>query len=260
MRIGITEQGDAGLDFMWFNKLASGTYEGAVLITKNPNDAFITKVIQLYNDVNFKNIIIHVSCTGMGKTVIEPQVPDYKTQLQGITKLLQRGFPTNHIVLRIDPIIPTNGGLGLVKHVLDDFLMLNTGITRVRFSILDQYQHVRNRFIEKGIEPPWNGFYAPKWMQENLDRLFSEYSMLQFESCAEDYFVKHSKNENIISCGCISSYEIELFDLKLDAVMFENNQNRHGCHCYSCKTELLNHKCRCPHQCLYCYWKDPIWK
>ena len=26
--------------------------------------------------------------------------------------------------------------------------------------------------------------------------------------------------------------------------------------CYAGKTELLKHKTRCPHGCLYCYWKD----
>lgn len=256
MRIGITEQGDAGLDFMWFNKLASGKYEGAVLITKNLNDTFIAKVMQLYNDVKFKNIIIHAGCTGMGETVMEPRVPDYKTQLQGITKLLQQGFPADHIVLRIDPIIPTDEGLIIVKNVLDDFVALNTGITRVRFSMLDMYKHVVTRLQEQNIQPFWNGFHAPKWMQEKLETLLASYPTLYFESCAEDNFVMSTKAENITGCGCIGSYDLELFQLKPDKVMYENMQNRNGCHCYSCKTELLNQKYRCPHQCLYCYWRD----
>ena len=31
---------------------------------------------------------------------------------------------------------------------------------------------------------------------------------------------------------------------------------RPKCMCYSGKTELLAHKQRCPHGCLYCYWRD----
>lgn len=90
----------------------------------------------------------------MGGTMIEPRVPDYKTQLQNIVKLLQKGFPSDHMVLRIDPIIPTDEGLARVKTVLDDFIALNTGITRVRFSVLDQYKHVNDRLVEAGIKPP----------------------------------------------------------------------------------------------------------
>ncbi len=63
-------------------------------------------------------------------------------------------------------------------------------------------------------------------------------------------------NTNIFEiCGCVSLKELKLFNLNPDKNMLENMQNRHGCHCLSCKTELLSNKCQCPYKCMYCYWK-----
>ena len=44
MKIGITERGDAGLNFDWRDKLPS--VDGAVLITKCLNDDFIEAVLE----------------------------------------------------------------------------------------------------------------------------------------------------------------------------------------------------------------------
>lgn len=254
MKIGITEQGDAGLNFEWCPKLQSGLYDGAVLITKNANAKFIQNVMTLYQ--TFKNIVLHIGCTGLGGTFFEPHVPEYTFQLNAIQQLLNAGFPAENIVLRVDPIIPTKEGLERIKLVLDGFTAMDTPITRVKFSFLDEYKHVKERLKNAGFPTIYDGFYPPKYMQENAEKVLAEYPNLQFESCAEDYFTKFSKLENVTGCGCISSKELELFGLHPDKVMSENMQKRTGCHCLSCKTELLSDKFRCPHQCIYCYWRD----
>ena len=46
MRIGITERGDAGIDFMWEKKLSA--VDGAILITKSLNKTFLQKVLALH--------------------------------------------------------------------------------------------------------------------------------------------------------------------------------------------------------------------
>lgn len=43
MKIGITERGDASIDYQWKGKLPS--VDGAILITKNLTDQFIDTVI-----------------------------------------------------------------------------------------------------------------------------------------------------------------------------------------------------------------------
>lgn len=255
MRIGITEQGDAGLDFSWFGKLRNNHYDGAILITKNANPKFINKVLDLYEG-GFKNLILHIGCTGWGGTVIEPNVPDYTVQLQAIQTLIQSRFPASQIVLRIDPIIPTDDGLVKTKIVLNEFAAMNTPIKRIRISLLDEYKHVKQRLIDNGLPTFYNGFYADRHMQANVANLLGFFPQFQFETCAEDYFVQYANLPNLHAQGCISMEELKLFGISANQQMLENMQNRNMCHCLSCKTELLQNKKRCPHQCIYCYWRD----
>ena len=48
MKIGITERGDASIDYQWKGKLPS--VDGAILITKNLTDQFIDTVIKCYEN------------------------------------------------------------------------------------------------------------------------------------------------------------------------------------------------------------------
>ena len=160
MGIGITEQGDAGLNFAWFTKLTMQKYDGAVLITKNANDKFIEYVNTLR--AYFPNILLHIGCTGWGSTWLEPNVPPYTFQLKQLQKLLDSGFPADHIVLRIDPIIPTPEGLDAADKVLHDFSEMHTGIRRIRISLLDEYRHVKERIRNLNRQPFYgNSFYPP---------------------------------------------------------------------------------------------------
>lgn len=60
MKIGITERGDAGLDYTWATKL--NQMDGVILITKNLSDKFIQTVKDCYD--SYPNIIVHAGCTG----------------------------------------------------------------------------------------------------------------------------------------------------------------------------------------------------
>lgn len=46
MKIGVTERGDAGIDFSWKDK--SHTVDGMILITKAINNAFLRHLFSLY--------------------------------------------------------------------------------------------------------------------------------------------------------------------------------------------------------------------
>lgn len=103
MKIGITERGDAGLDFTWYEKLKKKGfygfyYDGAILITKDANPQFQQKVFALLEQ-GFKNIIIHFTCTGWGGTAMEPNVPTYGTQIQQMRNMIEQGFPIQNCVL-----------------------------------------------------------------------------------------------------------------------------------------------------------------
>jgi hypothetical protein len=259
MKIGITERGDAGLDYNWVRYVESNFVDGAILITKNINPRFVKEVIRLHT--LGKKLIVHCTCTGWGNTVMEPNVPDINTQLCGLQQLIKNGFPKENCVLRIDPIFPTDNGLYAVTNVIDR--AHNLGLLpdmRIRISIYDEYNHVKERIKACGLTPMYGSqFYAPTFMVQNtkayLRTLKQQYNLNKFETCAE-------KNLNdttlFLQTGCVSGKDLlamgfSSFDIN---VLTTNPQNRTGCKCLSCKTELLTNRHRCPHQCMYCYWKD----
>lgn len=250
MRIGITECGDAGLDLTWYDKIKNNKVDGAVLITKQITPKFIEKIMDLYRTGH--KIIVHCGCTGWGSTVVEPNVPKYKDQLAMLCELIKSGFPETNCVLRIDPIFPTPNGIKRVCEVIDEAYRLGLlPDLRVRISVLDEYKHVKERFKEAGFAPIYgDNFYAPKHMMDDVVTALSQYD-LQFETCAEK-FLNHG---NIfVHVGCISERDLRIMGLEQKNA-YTNPQNRSGCLCLSCKTELLENKCQCPHRCLYCYWR-----
>lgn len=253
MKIGVTEQGDAGLDFSWYEKILEGKVDGAVLITKQLSEKFIEKVMDLHE--KGYRLIVHCDCTGWGKTVIEPNVPDYRTQLSMLSELIGRGFPKQNCVLRIDPIFPTESGLKRVAEVIAEayYLELLPDL-RVRISVLDEYPHVKERFKEAGFSPLYGGrFQATEQMLTDVVKALEQFD-LKYETCAEKTLSQLATKDMFEPVGCISAKDIDIMGLQAEEAAL-NPQKRSGCLCLSCKTELLDYKHPCPHGCLYCYWK-----
>lgn len=246
MNIGITERGDASLDYSWMKKMH--TVDGAILITKNVSSSFIDAVMQ-----QSKPVIVHATCTGWGGTWLEPNVPAYMTQLNNIKSLLAAGFPKSRVVLRIDPIIPTDEGIAKACAVIEEAkrMCLLPGM-RVRVSVLDEYPHVRDRLIAAGHGPFLNGYFqASYYAFSRIDEILSSYK-IDIETCAEPHLNHSLWFERL---GCVSECDLKIMGLPVEESAV-NPQNRKGCLCLSCKTELLANKHPCAHGCLYCYWKD----
>lgn len=245
VRIGITERGDASIDYGWEEKL--DMVDGAVLITKNVTDYFISRILPVK-----EKVILHATITGFGGSILEPNVMSAERSMEQVKSLIERGFPVTHIVVRVDPIIPTMGGIDKAKKVI--VAGANIGITRFRVSVLDMYPHVRDRFRNLGFSCPYgNHFSASDFQMADVDAMLknvlAELPSISIECCAEPRLKvpKHT--------GCIGSKDFAL--LGLDAPQEEvGRKQRTECLCSSCKTELLTNKCRCPNGCLYCYWID----
>jgi DNA repair photolyase len=239
IKIGVTEAGDAGLDMSWYNKLS--TVNGAILITKNLNDEFIKAVSAL------TNVIVHVTCTGYGGTVLEPNVPTTAWTHGQIKKLLAV-FDANRVVLRIDPIIPTRKGLMTFERAVGE-----TEIGRIRISVLDMYKHVQDRFTAAKLPRPYGGnFTASNERFAMLGRFLEDrFPDRVFETCAEPKL--HAKN--VVMRGCVSDFDLDALHL-CNSRELPIGRQRSGCLCAGYKTELLENKTRCPHGCLYCYWQD----
>ena len=273
MKIGITEAGDASFDYSWVDKI--NDMNMAILITKNITDEFIEKIMEVKHKV-----ILHATCTGYGGTVLEKNVPDYKQQLDQVKKLISLGFPAEQIVIRVDPIIPTQKGFGNLLKVVS---YIHKDVKRFRISILDNYKHVQERFKKNGLPVLYNGnFQASDEDFENVDSVLRQMKSIYgvtFESCAEPKLTETEKT------GCVSAKDFAIFGLKIDTT--EKSNQRRECLCIAGKTELLSHKrygfckkfgiddsiggscgignnCKdcdnhenfgCKNACLYCYWK-----
>lgn len=244
-RIGITERGDASLSFDWVSKMH--TVSGAILVTKNITDKFIREVM------NYKTkVIIHATVTGWGGTPIEPNAPSLQESYIKIQSLVELGFPVEQIVLRIDPVIATTDGLLKLESVLDRFK--DSGIIRVRFSFLDKYKHVVERFKLRGLEKCLPLYSYDKPFISSISETFKVFEKYKdvytFEACSEDL----PYNDNIMPVGCISKIDMDILNLNVDLI--GNAKQRTKCLCPSNKLELLNSRHPCMYGCLYCYWRD----
>ena len=240
-RIGTTEVGEISFNLEAFDNL----YKGNIIITKRLTDQLIEKLTE-----NKEKIILHCAITGMGGSRIEPFVPTVEQMHEKFIKLIENGFPIDHIVLRIDPIVPTEKRIETATSVLRRFGGL--GIKRVRISFLDNYKHVRERFKEGNISELYNGkFHAPLEDRIKGLELIKECAMENgFES------VETCGEPNIESTPCLSQKDIDILGLTDEITLVGSAEQRKSCGCPSNKSELLKIKPkRCEHKCLYCYWK-----
>lgn len=238
--VGITETGDISFNLEAFDNL----FDANIIITKRLTDKLIDKLIE-YKD----KCILHLTVTGMGGSKIEPLTPTKEQMFDKFTKLISEGFPLNQVVLRIDPIIPTDKGINTAVDVLE--LFGNSGITRVRYSSMDMYQHVIDRFNNEGVRLPYESFHAPEKQREAIKKVFLIYSKLykfEIECCGEP---------GVTSIGCISQKDIDILGLTDKIILSGNADQRGTCSCPSNKKQLIKQKPnRCANKCLYCFWKD----
>lgn len=104
--IGTTETSDPSFNLDIFDRL----YKANVIITKRLTSKLIDKLIE-----NKDKCILHLTCTGLGGTKLEPLVPTKEQTFVKFKELIDKGFPVKQVVLRIDPIIATNTGVLTVK-------------------------------------------------------------------------------------------------------------------------------------------------
>lgn len=233
--IGVTERGDPALNLEWVNWVLDG--KPAILITKDP-----AKLLNLLRNLGRSrivsspppNVIVHCTVTGYGGTKYEPNVPSKEDALAGYNALIAH-LGADRVVLRIDPVIPTESGAAVALEVIKH------ANTRVRISFMDNYPHIRKRFYVAGCEPLNYDFHAPLKLRKEIWTWLGKP-----EVCGEPGF----------KCtGCLSEKDCNILGVIPDE---RKTHQRPHCACLANKHELLELKGRCPHGCVYCYWKDPL--
>lgn len=238
-QIGITENGEVAFNLDIFDNLKRAN----IIITKRLTDNLIDKLIE-HQD----KCILHLTVTGMGGSKIEPFVPTLEETYEKFSQLIDKGFPIKQVVLRIDPIIPTPKGVQTALKVIKLFIN-NFNIKRIRWSSLDMYKHVLERFKEENIKPPYETFNA------NIVKINGLYSILQGICYVNDIDLEACGEEGYHT-PCISQKDLDILQIN-DIKLIGSAEQRKTCGCPSNKTELIKGKPqRCPNKCLYCFWKE----
>lgn len=237
--IGITETSDISFHLEAFDNLRRAN----IIITKRLTDGLINKLL-----IHKDKIILHLTVTGMGGTMVEPFVPPMETTKAKFDYLIESGFPVEQCVLRIDPIITTPKGIKTAISVLK--LFRDSGITRIRWSSLDLYDHVKERFGEKGIPLPQPKFHAHIVKRNGL------YSILEGICQVEGWILEACGEPDFEPTPCVSQRDLDILGID-DIKLVGKKGQRASCSCPSNKVELIQGKPeRCGNSCLYCYWKD----
>lgn len=200
-------------------------------------------------------VIYHATCTGLGGTIIEPNVPTIEEKLNHINRLINKGLSPEHIVIRIDPLFPKImidiiNKICNINYIENLKKILNfaeeNNIIRIRYSYLDLYHHVLERLkkVITNFEIDKNFIYE----YQNEIQLETMKPGLLYSACAECDVPEWHK------VGCISDEDLTVLGIfgKFSGKLGQ----RKFCLCPGNKFELLKNKTRCKHKCVYCYWKD----
>lgn len=248
-KVGITEAGEISFSLDTFDRL----YDANIIITKRLTRGLVDKLVE-HSD----KCILHLTVTGFGGSKIEPFTPPIDVTIKNTRELILKGFPVSQIVLRIDPIIPTDKGVETAVTVLKSFSEL--GIKRIRLSFLDMYKHVQSRFKKEEIDIPdiyKNEDGTVKFhvsLEERTEKLkqITDYAKaIGFDS------VEVCGEPGIESISCLSQKDIDILGLTDKITLIGNKGQRGSCSCPANKTELLKvgRPHRCENACLYCFWR-----
>ena len=221
-----------------------------------------------------KPSVLHLTVTGWGGSELEPNVPLYTNVFLKLQELLDRGFPKERVVLRIDPIIPTWKGCANFYYVAECGIAY--GITRIRSSVMQLYKHSAERLKNTSYWNEISSIYKDNfWPDVNVDlkgmtfkeRISStvntlksdalkQYNIsdLSFESCA----TKLLADCGFENRGCMSEKDLIINGLNPADLNIPQGNQRAACMCLM-KHQLIPggyRRGRCPHKCAYCYLKD----
>ena len=245
--IGITERGDAALDLSWASWVFAQK-RPAILISKDPLKLYCN-VARMSDDSGFRpNIIVHCTITGFGGSKIEPNVPTAGISLEGYRRFVD-AFGKDRVVLRCDPLIPTEKCVvGVASKIMSKALS-----TRIRFSFLDMYDHVRRRFADAGVDMDTLGVKAGNF-HADLDSRRRLVELIK-QHVANPELLSTCGEPGIPSEPCVSKRDCDILGVEF---MQPSHSQRFACGCAANKTELLKTRGQCGHGCLYCYWKNSL--
>jgi hypothetical protein len=107
---------------------------------------------------HYQNLFLHLTVTGMGGSILEPNIPSPGDVLTLLPDLIRLFAGPEHIRLRFDPIVHLRMPGGSAYSNLECFADVikpaaNLGISEVTISWMDEYRKVITHLNRKGITP-----------------------------------------------------------------------------------------------------------
>lgn len=257
--ISYYKSGDPCLNLKWLPLLT----EVNVITTKHLSDEFVNICIE-----NKHRIYLHVNITGMGETVLEPNIPSVKKTFHQLKKLISLGFPQKQILVLVNPVLSNDNGLRALQLLLKVFTEYK--LLRLRFIRLNLLQY---KYADD-IKPPSylkdHGKVKLMVANWNILKRPSTKSIMKYltktESFIRDYYKLLQKYEAILS---VDKGEEPLIGVReLLPFGYNNSWNEQD----GTKTKLIEYEngskfkpivniisnknpIRCQNRCLLCKWK-----
>lgn len=254
IRCGITDLGEPAATDIWMDSYEYFGCKLAIIVSKGmPSEKGQQWMLDHKNTTLF-----HAGITGWEGTEVQCGTASTEERFAAVEKLIKAGFPRDHVVIRVDPVLLTKEGIKRAWHVMQE--AARRGFTAIKYSWCDVfYQHAQARWQVIGFKKPFDvkepaGRVLAQDLVNRILKLENE-SNIHFSICAEKNVVGLGNEHH--NEGCVDTWAFEKCGFAASDVVGNANQ-RGGCGCGANKTELIPMSmisC-CAHECTFCFVKN----
>lgn len=206
-----------------------------VLWTKNPKNL-------INSGMDFRRVALQLTITGLGGSVLEPNVPQAEEVWKCAEQLISKGFNPSLINWRMDPLIPGYHTPEIVRSLARRAASL--GIDRCTTSFITWYGHVKQRWPE-GIKTQ-RDTTEQRRIAQTVKNVLNEFG-IKLYGCTQPHLADIIQPSKCIDGDYYASVTGFDFDTEKDP------SQRKACGCT--KSIDIGRYRNCPHGCLYCYNK-----
>lgn len=132
---------------------------------------------------NKDRLYLHIVINGMGKTLLEPNIPSVRDMFVLIRSLIDNGFPNNKILIIVDPVLPNINGINAIKFLLRLFTEFSfLRLRRIKFKLLPFYKDksAKYQLANKNISTrKYSMVNANMFLQHHGYEFFNQYNKLK---------------------------------------------------------------------------------
>lgn len=217
-----------------------------VLWTKDPRHCWSHHQLQQCLNA-YDQLFVHFTITGMGGTTLEPGIPDWKTSVQTLPRVLELVGSSRLLRVRFDPIVNVTTPEGKPYSNLACFESIadacrKYGLTDVTISWMQVYDKVRRNLLAHGFSP------IALSAQEKENQL----AEIQGMASARGITLHGCCDDRLPVSSCIDGNLLnETHRKRLLATTEKASGQRQRCCCT--KSWDIGWYEPCPGGCLYCY-------